>query len=196
MQTVLKQNELQQYLQELLHSTEINFTEYRNQLSESFQITGKDLNSFAKQLELVASKIDDIGTQSRLKTLTMRVAKLSVTFTQPLQKLRDQVLYQLATLEVLIRPLQIHTNQTLEHLKVIESFVQHQGPDIILQVSQEYTNRFIGYLDQFRKHSLNELHINLGKCRPLWNVFDSLRIFACKHLLDPLVINIHSHTPQ
>lgn len=86
MQTVLKQNELQQYLQELLHSTEINFTEYRNQLSESFQITGKDLNSFAKQLELVASKIDDIGTQSRLKTLTMRVAKLSVTFTQPLQK--------------------------------------------------------------------------------------------------------------
>ncbi|XP_044739793.1 uncharacterized protein LOC123301125 [Chrysoperla carnea] len=180
--------DLQQYLQELIHATQINFTEYRRQLSTP--IIGKDLNSFTNQLDGVATRITDFMTISRIETLSKRTQKFIGTHVQPLQKHRETIVYILTAMEIQILPIQIQANQSLAHLKTIQYYIQNRGAIISEQRTRGFTNRLISYLDQYRKNVLSELNYNLGGCLSLWNIFDSARIYLCKHIMDPLVRHV------
>jgi len=58
-------------------------TAFRYQLSRP--ITGKDLSSFAKQLDSVANQIKDLATASRIETLASRTRRVLSSNIQPLE---------------------------------------------------------------------------------------------------------------
>lgn len=126
--------DLQKYLQELIHATKINFTEYRRQLSTP--IIGKDLNSFTNQLDGVALRITDFMTISRIETLSKRTQKFIDTHVQPLQKHRETIVYILTAMEIQILPIQIQANQSLAHLKTMQFYIQNRGAIISEQVKK------------------------------------------------------------
>ncbi|XP_063217411.1 prominin-1-A [Bacillus rossius redtenbacheri] len=149
-------------------------------------VTGKDLSSFADQLESVANQIKDLATASRLETLASRTRRLLVSHVQPLEQRKEDLVYQLTALEVQMQPLQRQVNQSLSHLKTIQYFINNQGDSICKQKTKEYARRLLGYADQCRDHVLAATGERLAPCRPLWDVFHALRQLLCRHILDPL----------
>lgn len=57
----------------------------------------------------------------------------------------------------------------------------------ILQKSREYVDRMLSYLNQLRQHVVESVKNSVAPCRPLWEIFNSTRLFLCRHTMDPLV---------
>ncbi|XP_046686225.1 prominin-1-A isoform X2 [Homalodisca vitripennis] len=175
---------LQDQLADLLTSLSVNFTEHRIQMSKP--VTGKDLDSFAKQLDNIGNQMRDLATASRMETLSSRARRLIDTHIRPLEGKKDNLVYQLTALEVQTGPLQRQVNQSLSHLKTIQFFVNSQGETIAQRKSREYVDRLLSYLDQLRDHVISSAQNNVARCRPLWDIFHNTRLFLCRHTMDPL----------
>ncbi|XP_067006694.2 prominin-1-A [Anabrus simplex] len=176
--------DLQRQLQELLTAASVNLTSHRVQLSGP--VTGKDLLSFSDQLESVANQITDLATASRMETLATRTRRLLASHIAPLTQRKEDMVYQLTSLEVQLMPLQRQVNQSLSHLKTIQFFINNQGANISHIKSQEYISRIVGYLQQYRDHVLDATATYVAPCRPVWDLFHAMRVLFCRHVMDPL----------
>ncbi|PSN43835.1 hypothetical protein C0J52_10084 [Blattella germanica] len=176
---------LQQELQDLLHASNVNLSNFRSQMIG--QVTAKDLQSFADQMSSVANQITDWSTVNRLENLILNTRNLMTSYIQPLEQRKEDIVYQLTTLEMQLSPLQRQVNQSLSHFKTIQYFINNQGGNIANKKSEEYTSRIIGYMDQYRTHVLNKTHKYVAPCRPVWDLYHAMRLLFCRHIIDPLV---------
>ncbi|KAE8736663.1 hypothetical protein FOCC_FOCC017885, partial [Frankliniella occidentalis] len=147
--------ELQADLKALLDATMANLTAHR--LLVSGGVTGKDLSALADQMESVANQIGDVATASRVETLASRTRRVLSTHVQPLAVKKENLVYQLTTLEVELAPLQRQVNQSLSHLKTIQYFVDKQGTTMADQKAGQFRARILGYLQQARDHVVSGL---------------------------------------
>lgn len=59
--------------------------------------------------------------------------------------------------------------------------------EITLQTRRQFTKRIERYLEQLFNHTSSKLTKEIGKCRPLWEIFHATRFNICKLTFDPLV---------
>ncbi|KAK7793542.1 hypothetical protein R5R35_000383 [Gryllus longicercus] len=175
---------LQVQLSGLLNAALVNLTSHRSQLSSP--VTGKDLTSFADQLESVANQITDLATASRMETLASRTRRLLASHLEPLKLRKEDLVYQITSLEVQLVPLQRQVNQSLSHLKTIQFFINNQGANISHTKSREYAGRLVSYVQQYREHVLRATGESVAPCRPIWDLFHAVRQLLCRHIMDPL----------
>ncbi|GLH13189.1 Uncharacterized protein GBIM_17812 [Gryllus bimaculatus] len=175
---------LQVQLSGLLNAALVNLTSHRSQLSSP--VTGKDLTSFADQLESVANQITDLATASRMETLASRTRRLLTSHLEPLKLRKEDLVYQITSLEVQLVPLQRQVNQSLSHLKTIQFFINNQGSNISHTKSREYAGRLVSYVQQYRDHVLRATGESVAPCRPIWDLFHAVRQLLCRHIMDPL----------
>ncbi|XP_034234020.1 prominin-2-like [Thrips palmi] len=161
-----------------------NLTAHRLQVAGG--VTGSDLSALADQMESVANQIGDVATASRVETLATRTRRVLATQVQPLAARKENLVYQLTTLEVELAPLQRHVNQSLSHLKTIQYFVDKQGATMADQKANQFRARVRGYLQQARDHVVTGLRARVARCGPLWSSFDALSTLLCRHAMDPL----------
>lgn len=124
-------------------------------------------------------------------------------------KLQDNLVYQIAILELQLLPLMRQVNQSISHLKTIQYYIDNQGDKIAQLVSKQsslfptflietifsicfqkgkaFINRLNNYLDQWRTHVISEMDSGVSKCRPLWEILKGMRLLLCNHILGPLV---------
>ncbi|GLH13190.1 Prominin-1-A [Gryllus bimaculatus] len=152
----------------------------------SSPVTGKDLTSFADQLESVANQITDLATASRMETLASRTRRLLTSHLEPLKLRKEDLVYQITSLEVQLVPLQRQVNQSLSHLKTIQFFINNQGSNISHTKSREYAGRLVSYVQQYRDHVLRATGESVAPCRPIWDLFHAVRQLLCRHIMDPL----------
>ncbi|XP_066248554.1 uncharacterized protein prom [Euwallacea similis] len=175
---------LQLKLQILASNTAANFTYYREIISASLR--GKDLGSFADQLNNIARQLIDPVISRRVENLAFSVRNVAQDTMQRRNDLRSRILYKITMLEVLLPPLNRRVDQSLSHLKTIQFFLDHQGTNLSEMVRREFIGRIGNYLEQLHKHALKKVTKEIGKCRPLWDVFHASRIYMCKLTFDPL----------
>ncbi|XP_054257908.1 prominin-1-A isoform X2 [Macrosteles quadrilineatus] len=175
---------LQDQLGDLLTTLSVNFTEHRIQMSRP--VTGKDMDSFARQLDNIGNQMRDLAVASRMETLSTRTRRLIDSHIRPLESKKDALVYQLTALEVQTGPLQRQVNQSLSHLKTIQFFINSQGEAIAQRKSRQYVDRLLNYVDQLRRHVTDSVSSNVATCRPLWDIFNTTRLFLCRHTMDPL----------
>ncbi|KAK3915143.1 Prominin-1-A [Frankliniella fusca] len=176
--------ELQADLRALLDATMANLTAHR--LLVSGGVTAKDLSALADQMESVANQIGDVATASRVETLASRTRRVLATHVQPLAAKKENLVYQLTTLEVELAPLQRQVNQSLSHLKTIQYFVDKQGTTMADQKAGQFRARILGYLQQARDHVVSGLRARVARCGPLWSSFHALSTLLCRRAMDPL----------
>ncbi|KAJ1526122.1 hypothetical protein ONE63_009285 [Megalurothrips usitatus] len=176
--------ELQSDLKALLDAAMANMTAHR--LLVSGGVTAKDLSALADQMESVANQIGDVATASRVETLATRARRVLAAHVQPLALRKENLVYQLTTLEVELVPLQRQVNQSLSHLKTIQYFVDKQGAAMADQKAGQFRARILGYLQQARDHVLSGLRARVARCGPLWSSFHALSTLLCQHAMDPL----------
>lgn len=116
---------LQLNLQLLSTISTINLTDYRRKMSTP--VTKKDLSSFADQIVAVARQLNDLSSSKNSNQLALLIRTIMQNEMKQLVNSRDQILYQLTMLEILIQPLNKQANQSLAHLKTIQYYLNNEG---------------------------------------------------------------------
>ncbi|KAL1488314.1 hypothetical protein ABEB36_014793 [Hypothenemus hampei] len=175
---------LQVNLQILSSNTASNLSMLRQEISRKF--AGKDLESFADQLNNIARQLLDPIISRRVDNLAFSVRNVVQQEMQKLNDLRGRILYKVTTLEVLLPPLNGKVNQSLSHLKTIQFFLDNQGWKISESVRQQFIGRIETYLKELYGYASRKMTKEIGKCRSLWEIFHATRFHICKLLVDPL----------
>lgn len=140
-----------------------------------------------------------------MTTLGSKARRLQAAVMQPLEQLRGDVLYHLTALELQRDPWMKQINDSLQHLKTIQYFIDHEVHDLCENRSKTYTNRFefkkIYSIDVssifhsyrlknhlvLNKQNTNQILVsNVATCGPIYNIFNAYRTLICHHLINPL----------
>lgn len=124
--------ELDEQLQDLISILSVNVTNERIVLAKP--ITGRDLNSFLDQLNAVVAKISYRHSTKRFEDLGVRIKQVIEKKIESLAKLRDEIVFNLTKLEVLMLPLNREVNQTMMHLKTAQSFLSKHAEKMAAEV--------------------------------------------------------------
>lgn len=123
---------LEQQLQELSSILSVNLTNQRLALAKP--ITGRDLNSFLDQINLIAKRLSDRSSIKRLEDLRHTIKSVVDGKLEALTKLRDEIAFNVTKLEVLFLPLKAELEQTLSHLKSIENYLENHTERLAAEV--------------------------------------------------------------
>ncbi|XP_051859745.1 prominin-1-A isoform X3 [Drosophila albomicans] len=173
---------IQNILENMLQTSAFNLTTYRN--SVGAPTPEKDLATFIDQMQRVALQIQDVATSSRMTTLGSRSKRLQASILQPLENLQNEILYHLTALELQRDPWAKQVNQTLNHLKNIQGYLENKAGEICHNLTRVYTERLKTYLTSSRATMESQLGDTTTKCRPFYDTFDASRIFLCRNLVD------------
>ncbi|KAH0956271.1 hypothetical protein HN011_005395 [Eciton burchellii] len=174
---------LRQHLQDLLYTCGLNLTAYR--ITIQGPILSRDLNMMSIQLDNISRQLQDRSIARKLQSIGIAMRDLTLRRVKPLMKLRDDLVYCLAILELQVQPLWRQVNQSISHLRTIQYYIDRKGDKIAQLKTKSYVDRLANYLDQWRVHVLSETSTGMSKCRPLWDVLDGLRHLLCAHILSP-----------
>ncbi|XP_044259309.1 prominin-1 isoform X2 [Tribolium madens] len=174
---------LQLNLQFLASILSLNLTQYRTKISGP--LTKRDLNSFADQLNTVARQLTDPTSSKRIDNLAFTVRKIIHNETARLKQLRDELLYKITALEILIHPLSQQANRSLAHLRDIQLFMDTQGALIAERITKQFLLRLENYLEELSNYTTTKVTKEIGRCRPLWEIFQTMRFSICKLIVNP-----------
>lgn len=113
--------------------TNVNFT-YLRDIASGKSLTDQDLNGFLKQIELVTKQISDSNTVKALNKIYASVENIIMNELRDLIKKRDNVLYELMSLEILLKPFRNSTNKLQIKMNNIKDNLIKYESEIILQV--------------------------------------------------------------
>ncbi|XP_023037639.1 uncharacterized protein LOC6639735 isoform X1 [Drosophila willistoni] len=173
---------IQNILENMLQTSTFNLTTYRS--SVGAPTPEKDLATFIDQMQRVALQIQDVATSSRMTTLGSRSKRLQASILQPLENLQNEILYHLTALELQRDPWAKQVNQTLNHLKSIQGYLENKAGEICHNMTRAYTERLKAYLTSSRATMESQLGDTTTKCRPFYDTFDASRTFLCRNMVD------------
>ncbi|XP_039480604.1 uncharacterized protein LOC120444743 isoform X3 [Drosophila santomea] len=173
---------VQNILENMLQTSSFNLTTYRS--SVGAPTPEKDLATFIDQMQRVALQIQDVATSSRMTTLGSRSKRLQASILQPLENLQNEILYHLTALELQRDPWAKQVNQTLNHLKSIQSYLENKAGEICHNMTRAYTDRMKAYLTTSKATMESQLGDTTTKCRPFYDTFDASRTFLCRNMVD------------
>ncbi|XP_076275431.1 prominin isoform X3 [Rhynchophorus ferrugineus] len=176
--------ELESNLQNLVTSTSMNLSVYRNEISSP--LTTRDLSLLADQLNTIARQLTDPVTTRKFDNMAFSMRRISHNELQKLNEIRGRVLYKVTALEVLLPPLNRRANQSLSHLKTVRLFLDNRALQIGQRTRRQFLNRIENYLSDLYRHVASTTTKEIGKCRPLWEIFHAIRFFTCELIADPL----------
>lgn len=118
----------------------------------------KDLNALSDQVTNVARQLSDRKIARDLQSISTSLRELLLRRVKPLMKIQDDLVYQLAGLELQLQPLQRQVNQSISHLKTIQYYIDNQGEKI-------------AQLARILFFSLFKLYTNLNLITYMWFIF-------------------------
>ncbi|CAH1989973.1 unnamed protein product [Acanthoscelides obtectus] len=169
-------------LQSLSTMTTANLTSYRLLASEP--ITRKDLDAFADQLNTVARQMIDPVSSRKMDNIAHSVRQIINNELHQLKKIKSDVLYKITMLEILLPPLNRQVNQSLRDLQRIQSYLDNEERELEKQNRKRYSDRLQNYLHELHTYVTTKVGKEIGKCRPLWKVYHSARLYVCKFIID------------
>lgn len=93
-------------------------------------ILSKDLNTMSYQLDNISRQLQDRSIARELQNIGITMRDLMLRRVKPLMKLQDDLVYQLALLELQVQPLWRQVNQSISHLRTIQYYIDHRGEKI------------------------------------------------------------------
>ncbi|XP_035784640.1 prominin-1-A-like isoform X2 [Anopheles albimanus] len=175
---------IQSILEEMLYDSDLNLTGTRMELTQVSP--DKDVLTFIDQLQRVSAQIQDVATSSRMTTLGSRAKRLQLSLLAPLEQLRGDIVYHLTALELQLSPWAAQVNKSLSHLRNAQSFLDAEAAEVCYNKSDSFRNRLRGHLEAYHNHTTTVLNDRCASCRPLFDIFDAMRMLFCHHIMDPM----------
>lgn len=181
---------IQLILDDLIRDSHGNFTMYRSELTQVSP--EKEMIHFIDQMQRVSLQIQDVQTASRMATLASSARRIQSTLLQPLEMLKNEIVFQLTALELHIDPWLQRVVEIKESFNQSQKYLDNHSPVICANFSENFRNRLRGNLAIFRNETLSKFREGFG-CRPLFDTFNGLRWMLCGHIVEPINGKFMSH---
>lgn len=174
---------IQSILDELIKKSGGNFTSYRMDLT---QVTPeKEMINFIDQMQRVSLQIQDSSTASRMATLATSAKRVQSTILQPLEILKNEIVFQLTALELHIDPWMHRVKEIRESFNQSQKYLDEYSMEICANYSERFRDRLRINLAIFRNETILAIHGGFG-CRPLFDTFNGIRWLLCGHIVQPI----------
>ncbi|XP_014674439.1 PREDICTED: prominin-1-A-like [Priapulus caudatus] len=154
----------------------INITALQAQVT--VPLTGADLQQVAATLRAIVPLIPAVAA---VADTADDIYNLQVV---PLQESQQTVSNLLADLDLHVKDTMANISTVLDALQTSQDAIRTNGSVIITRLVNEYIARLVGYGDQYIDHSIDLLKNDVGKCRTVWNVYNSATTLVCKTFLN------------
>jgi hypothetical protein len=174
---------LQNIFDEILDDSIGNFTTYRLDLTQVSP--EKEMGHFIDQMQRVSLQIQDTATASRMASLTSQARRLQFSMLQPLEVLKNEIIFQLTALEFLIDPWMDRVKAIRESFNQTQIYLNAHSTQICANYSENFRNRLRMNLGIFRNETLEKLQGEFG-CGALFETFNGIRWLVCGHIVEPI----------
>lgn len=178
---------IQLILDDLIHESRGNFTMYRSELTQVSP--EKEMIHFIDQMQRVSLQIQDGQTASRMATLASAARRVQSTLLQPLEMLKNEIVFQLTALELQIDPWMLRVSEIRASFNQSQKYLDDHSAAICSNFSEHFRHRLRSNLAMFRNDTLSTLRGGFG-CRPLFDTFNGLRWMLCGHIVEPINGNL------
>lgn len=178
---------IQSVLDEVIQDSYGNFTSYRLELTEVSP--EKEISHFIDQMQRVTLQIQEHSTAIRMATLATSARRIQSTILQPLEILKNEIVFQLTALELHIDPWMHRVKEIKSRFSQSQSHLDHHSTSICANFSENFRLRLKSKLASFRNETLQRIHDEFG-CRPLFDTFNGIRWLLCGHIVEPINGNL------
>ncbi|XP_071543470.1 prominin-1-A isoform X2 [Panulirus ornatus] len=176
--------EAEVHLDDFLRSIKIDLGPYRTEMEKP--LVQKNLPALVEQMQNVAGQLRSVSSAAELFKMVARTRTLITNILYPLEKRKEDVTYQVATLDMEAMPLQRQINQSIGHLRTIQYFIHNHGSSLAASKARGFVERILGYTRQYADHVRNSALHHVAPCTPVWNMFDSARGITCNGIIEPV----------
>lgn len=174
---------IQFLLHDLISESDGNFTQIRNEITQVSP--ERELINFIDQMQRVSLQISDTTIITRMTTIATSARKIQSTLMQPLESLKNEIIFQLTALEIQIEPWMVKIIEIQSNFNQSQIYIDTKSDEIWNNFSLNFQHRLRTSLEAFRNDSLDELQTDYG-CRSLFNTFHGIRLATCKHIIEPI----------
>jgi hypothetical protein len=183
-------NRIQNILSDLLLESDVNLTSIRVQI---MQISPeKEMNSFIDQLQRVSLQISNAETISRMSSLVSSAKRIHANVLQPLEILKNEIIFQLSALELQIEPWIGAIEDIRASFNKSQEYLHANSLEICANYSEIFRTRMRNNLERFKKDVNDGVEIGYG-CQMLFDIFDALRVLTCGHIIEPVNGKLRIH---
>ncbi|KXJ23105.1 Prominin-1-A [Exaiptasia diaphana] len=195
-QTILT-NDSKKSLRELNSSgvESINFAQFTNETRKG--ITTQNLTELANTLDVFADNMTSIksglpgGNQTKAQSIIDRARATAAALrildkdtVQAMASKANELDQNVVELKKIGGNLNDDATKTLKAAEEAETAL-HGSANKVKTVITNYKDRVLGYGFQFTAHILHLVTHELGRCKPLTNIFDAVVVLACEDFLMP-----------
>ncbi|XP_038070557.1 prominin-1-A-like isoform X2 [Patiria miniata] len=164
----------------------INWTLFKEELAKDLTNdvnSADDLSVLAGLLNTFASTLSG-GDVTTFQNLATTLSDIQTNYIAPLLTERDTLSTHITDLESVTSTIDSLVNATIAAADSAQAHLDSSGPTLIAQEVGDYENRILGYPDQFVTYAFNQLENEIGKCRPVYNLWTSLINSFCRGILE------------
>ncbi|CRL05775.1 CLUMA_CG018802, isoform A [Clunio marinus] len=175
--------QIQRIFDDLINNSRGNFTEYRLEL---VQVSPeKEMINFIDQMQRVSLQIQDVSTVSRMATLTSAAKRIQTSTLQPLEILKNEIIFHLTALEFHINPWMHKIKEIKDSFNQSQKFLNEHSVEICANFSENFRNRLRSNLAIFRNETMQKIHVGIG-CGHLFEIYNGVRLLLCRHIIEPI----------
>ncbi|XP_022091792.1 prominin-1-A-like [Acanthaster planci] len=166
----------------------INWTLFKEELASDLTNdvnNGNDLSVLASLLNTFAAGLSS-PDDSTFQDLATNLTIIQTNYIAPLLAQRDTLSMYITDLESETGNIDTLVNDTIDAADAAQGHLDTTSPNLIAQEVESYAKRILGYPEQFVSYALDQLQTQIGKCRPVYNLWTSLIASFCRGFLESL----------
>ncbi|XP_070540856.1 prominin-1-A-like isoform X2 [Ptychodera flava] len=162
--------------------TGIDFDGYIAEIRKG--ITKANLTDMADLLDSAASGITNPTLQSDIRQHASDLRDIQSGHVDFMEGYVDTLEMNINKLKVESKTLQGDISSVLDTAETAQDFIQDKGGQVVQNLLIEYQNLVLRYADQYARHVETVVSTELGRCTPVWNLYESMQIAFCSYLID------------
>lgn len=136
---------LQEQLQDLYTISNLNLNNYISNIS--VPVINKDLVSLNEQLQNVAKQLSDFIVVEKMNNLADKVKEVIKSEVALLKTLKDNIVYKMIALDVLLELINKQVQQILMHVNAAQDFILYRSQFLVEKVNIKYNFSFLIYIN-------------------------------------------------
>lgn len=78
----------------------------------------------------------------------------------------------------------------MREIREAQNFINKDGAEFVRKVAKELVASFKDEINSYLNLVINQTENDLGRCGPLANVYESIRVAGCNRIVNPLVCSL------
>ncbi|XP_038045361.1 prominin-1-A-like isoform X2 [Patiria miniata] len=160
---------------------DVNYTKYLEEIKKG--VTQVNLTHLAGRLEGYAVDPLPYSNRTRLMEHATTLRNIQKDFVEPMASYVNSLERNLDALLAKAGDLSPLVNESLTNIEDTQDYIHTTGPDLFRVAVQSFVDGIIDYVDQYVLYVLTQVNNEVGGCKPIANLYDSLEVLVCNNMV-------------